>query len=125
MPAEATTTLLFTDLVGSTALLSRLGEAAGTAALEDHLDLLRGVMQRHGGQEIKSLGDGLMVTFPGAVPAVTCAVEMQQAVAEGGSPLGLRVGLNAGEPDRAHADLYGMSVVEIGRASGGESVCCG
>jgi len=76
----ATVTLLFTDLVGSTALLDQLGDDAAEQVRRTHFRLLRDAVAAHGGAEVKNLGDGLMVVFASAVDAVGCAVTMQQAV---------------------------------------------
>ena len=78
--AAAVVTLLFTDLVGSTELLSELGDDEAERLRRAHFGLLRDVATAHAGEEVKNLGDGLMVTFPSVVDAVTCAVGIQQAV---------------------------------------------
>jgi class 3 adenylate cyclase/tetratricopeptide (TPR) repeat protein len=111
-----TVTLLFTDLVGSTELLDRLGDEAAERLRGDHFRVLREAVGAHGGHEVKSLGDGLMVVFPGALAGVACAASMQQRIARyndelAGVSLGLRVGLNAGEVISAENDYFGASVV--------------
>jgi class 3 adenylate cyclase len=111
-----TLTLLFTDLVGSTELLDRLGDDRGDRLRRDHFAILRKAAGEHGGQEVKSLGDGLMVAFPSALGAVACAVSMQQRIAEysdeaDGEAMGLRIGLNAGEVISAEDDYFGAPVV--------------
>ena len=78
--AAAIVTLLFTDLVGSTALLDELGDDEAERLRRVHFGLLRECRPSHAGQEVKSLGDGLMVAFPSAVDAVGCAIGIQQAV---------------------------------------------
>src|SRR5437879_12614088 len=57
-------TILFTDLVGSTELLSRAGDEEAQRIFRAHHDLLAEAAAAHGGQEVKWLGDGLMVAFP-------------------------------------------------------------
>jgi class 3 adenylate cyclase/tetratricopeptide (TPR) repeat protein len=109
-------TLLFTDLVGSTAQLERLGDDAAEQLRRTHFRLLRDAVAMHGGQEVKNLGDGLMVVFPSAVDAVGCAVAMQQAVhrhneRQAEHRLAVRVGLHVGEPIRDEADYFGKPVV--------------
>jgi class 3 adenylate cyclase len=109
-------TLLFTDLVGSTELLARLGDEAGDRFMRTHFSILRGAVDRHQGHEVKSLGDGLMVAFPSAVNALACATQMQQEVAAHateavGAGVGLRIGLNAGEVISADGDYFGTPVV--------------
>jgi class 3 adenylate cyclase len=107
----AVATILFTDLVDSTGLLERLGEDGALQVQRDHLALLRKAVADHGGEELKSLGDGIMAVFASAVGAVSAAVAMQRAVASGQPGVGLRVGLDAGEQLPNEGDLYGTSVV--------------
>jgi DNA-binding NarL/FixJ family response regulator/class 3 adenylate cyclase len=107
-------TILFTDLVGSASLFDRQGDEAAEAIRREHFASLRGVVAEHGGREVKSTGDGLMVAFSSAVAAVRCAVDMQRATAEH-SELELRVGLDAGEPLPDGEDLYGTPVILASR----------
>lgn len=121
---SGTVTLLFTDLVGSTELLGRLGEDAAAEHRRRHFGALREAVARTGGREVKSLGDGLMVAFETASAAVRCAQEMQQEAASGGDGIGLRVGLHAGEPSEEEDDFFGTPVVVArrlcDRAEGGQ-----
>ncbi len=107
---ESFVTILFVDLVGSAALFDRRGDEAADAVRREHFAALRGALAEHGGREVKSTGDGLMVAFPSAVAAVRCAVGMQRTVPEPGD-LALRVGLDAGEPLPEGEDLYGTPVI--------------
>jgi DNA-binding SARP family transcriptional activator/class 3 adenylate cyclase len=116
--AERTTgtvTLLFTDQVGSTETLQRLGDEEGERLRRAHFGLLREAAGMHGGEEVKNLGDGLMVAFVSAVDAVVCAITMQQAVdrarATGELAFAVRIGLNVGEPIRDEGDYFGTPVV--------------
>jgi class 3 adenylate cyclase len=114
--ASTTVTLLFTDLVGSTEMMSRLGEEASERVRRDYFAILRGAAREHGGREVKSLGDGLMLAFASARGAVSCAVEMQRRLAvhdeeRGEGAPGLRIGLNAGEVITAEDDYFGAPVV--------------
>jgi DNA-binding NarL/FixJ family response regulator len=104
-------TILFTDLVGSASVFVREGDDAGEAIRRKHFEELRHAVAEHGGREVKSTGEGLMVTFASAAAAVRCAVEMQRA--SGGLPL--RIGLDAGEPLPDGDDLYGTPVIVAGR----------
>jgi class 3 adenylate cyclase len=114
--------LLFTDLVRSTELLGRLGDDAADELRRRHFAALRQAVAATGGEEVKSLGDGLMVSFTSPVAALSCAVAMQGAVE--GSGLELRVGVHAGEPIREESDLFGGAVVVAKRlcdaAQGGQ-----
>ena len=104
-------TILFT---GSTVLFERKGDEAADAVRREHFAALRRAVDEHGGREVKSTGDGLMVAFPSAVAAVRCAVDMQRATAATGE-LELSVGLDAGEPLPEGDDLYGTSVIVASR----------
>src|SRR6478736_8778323 len=98
--AAVTITVLFTDLVGSTDLLSRVGEAQADELRREHFGLLRAAMAAHGGREVKNLGDGLMVVFDGVPAALDAAVAMQQGITGRpleSEPLAIRVGVAVGE----------------------------
>lgn len=103
-------TLLFTDLVGSTALLDQLGDDAFDALRRRHFQSLRSRVAAHGGTEVKSLGDGLMVTIPSVVDAIECAIGIQRE-ADSSSGIAVRVGLHVGEPIHEEDDYFGTSVV--------------
>ena len=112
MAAGGTVTLVFTDLVGSTDLIERLGDDAAERVSREHFDTLRRAIDASGGRDIKSLGDGLMAAFPSALAALEASIEMQRATARAeGEPLGLRVGVHAGEPIADGDDLFGQAVV--------------
>jgi class 3 adenylate cyclase/pimeloyl-ACP methyl ester carboxylesterase len=118
-------TILFTDLVGHTEMMSRLGDAKGREVLREHERITRDVLKAHGGTEVKTMGDGFMASFGSVTKAVECAIELQRAFAEReGEPLSVRVGLNAGEPIEEDGDLFGATVILTSRiaakAAGGE-----
>jgi class 3 adenylate cyclase len=124
-----TVTVMFTDLVDSTALLSRLGEERGEVVRREHFGLLRGAVEPCGGREVKNLGDGLMVVFPSAADAVSAAVGVQQAFVRrnrrsDGERLLVRIGIACGDADGEDGDYFGVPVVEAARlcgtAGGGE-----
>lgn len=123
-PAGGTLTasFLFVDLVGSTGLRLQLGDDANDLLEHRFMTTLREAIARHEGEEVRSLGDGLVVAFRGTVAnAVACAVDMQRSVRRlgartGGLPLQIRIGLGAGEvaPPRGGA-WSGGPVVEAAR----------
>ena len=76
--ATQTVTVLFTDLVGSTELSSRLGPEATESLRQTHFGLLRGAIQAAGGVEVKNLGDGLMVAFTSLSRALACAADLRR-----------------------------------------------
>jgi class 3 adenylate cyclase len=67
----------------------------------------------HGGHEVKSLGDGLMLVFSSPTDAVNCAVAIQNAILQGNveEPVAVRIGVHTGEPVFENRDYYGLSVV--------------
>ena len=123
-----TVTVLFTDLVGSTALLSGLGPEAGEQLRQEHFGILRSVTAGTRGREVKNLGDGLMLVFASAADALGAAVSMQQALdarnRQAEVPLAVRIGISLGEAELAEDDYFGRPVVEAARlcalAEGGE-----
>lgn len=131
-PRSGTATVLFTDLVGSTELRSRLGEDGADEMRRRHDEALRAAVEKAGGEVVKGLGDGVMATFAGAAEGLSAAVAIQQAVdrlnrrAES-SPVSVRVGLSAGDVTWEASDCFGEPVVEAARlcavAQGGEIVC--
>jgi len=111
--------ILFTDIVGSTALSQRLSADVADEVRRGHFSVLRQAITESGGTEVKNLGDGLMVVFSSASAALGCAVGMQQGVErdnhKGAEPVGLRVGLSVGEVSHEEGDYFGDPVVEAAR----------
>jgi class 3 adenylate cyclase len=115
-------TVLFTDLVGSTKRAAQMGDRAWASLLERHHAMARAAIHDHGGEPIKTLGDGLLATFTGPAQAVRCA---SRVIAETGSlGLDVRTGVHAGELELAHGDVAGLAVNlaarVMGLAEGGE-----
>jgi class 3 adenylate cyclase len=111
--------LLFTDVVGSTALSQSLSPEAADAVRRDHYELLRRTLAHAGGTEVKNLGDGIMTVFSSASAALACGVAMQQAVERDNRgrehSVGLRVGLGGGEVVHEDSDYFGDPVIEAAR----------
>jgi class 3 adenylate cyclase/pimeloyl-ACP methyl ester carboxylesterase len=112
---EGLQTILFTDLVGSTELTQRLGDAKAQELLREHNEAVRNGLKMLGGSEIKHTGDGIMASFPSAFRAITCAQGIQAAVAarnetDGDNQIAVRIGLNAGEPVAEGGDIFGTAV---------------
>ncbi len=108
-------TILFTDIEGSTALTQRLGDAKAQELLRMHNTIVRDALRAYGGGEIKHTGDGIMASFPSASRALECAIAIERAVSERHAEsveaaLGVRIGLNAGEPMAEEKDLFGTAV---------------
>ncbi len=101
-------TVLFTDIVGSTQRAAQIGDDAWTAALGAH----NGVVERHvagsRGVVVKFTGDGALATFDGPARAINCACAIRDAVEDLG--LKIRVGLHTGEVEMAAGDVHGIAV---------------
>jgi class 3 adenylate cyclase len=130
--AGAFRTILFSDVENSTGLTQELGDAGARQLMRSHEAIVRDALRRHGGSEVKTMGDGFMASFGSATSAVQCAIAIQRAVEapdDGAGPgdagvLHVRIGLNAGEPIAEQDDLFGTSVNLAARiaakAHGGE-----
>jgi class 3 adenylate cyclase len=115
-PAGPFRTVLFTDLVGHTEMMQRLGDARGRDVLREHERITRETLKQHGGAEVKTMGDGFMASFGSVTAAMDCAIALQRAfAAREGEPLAIRVGLNAGEPIEEDGDLFGATVILASR----------
>jgi class 3 adenylate cyclase len=120
--------LLFTDLASSVAFYRSVGDGAAFSFVKSHVDVLRPVLDQHGGAIVKSTGDGLLCAFDDSSAALACALEMMRrynaycAEREGESPA-MRIGIHAGptlivRTSWAPLDYYGMSVNLAARAEG-------
>jgi class 3 adenylate cyclase len=119
---EGLQTILFTDMVDSTAITQRLGDESAQDLVRAHNTIVRDSLRFFGGVEVKHTGDGIMATFPSASRALSCAIGLQMEVAlhngANGTDLQVRVGLNAGEPIAEEKDLFGTSVQMAARICG-------
>jgi class 3 adenylate cyclase len=111
-PAPATdrvlATVLFTDLVDSTRRAAQSGDRAWSGVLDRHLDHTRGAVAAHGGETIKSTGDGVLALFAGPGQGVRCAEQVITEARELG--LDVRSGLHTGEVERSPDDVAGLAV---------------
>ena len=101
---SALQTVLFTDLVGHTEMMSRLGDDRGRDVLREHERITREVLKANGGTEVKTMGDGFMASFGSVTKAVECAVALQRAFSERGAvgaPLGDGGGAGGAAPSDA------------------------
>jgi adenylate cyclase len=106
---------MFTDMVGYTALGQR-DESLSLALVEEQRRLVRPILARHGGREVKTIGDAFLVEFPNALDAVRCSYEIQRSVREFNIPLSaekrlhLRIGVHVGDVVESHGDISGDAV---------------
>ena len=120
-PSAGTTTLLFTDIEGSTKLIQQLGDRYAIV-LGDHHRLLRDAFAGHGGTELDSAGDGLYYKFPSARAAVAAAVDGQRPLFAhtwpDGAHVRVRMGLHTGEPVKSESQvvLIAYPAIEKGKS---------
>jgi class 3 adenylate cyclase/alpha-beta hydrolase superfamily lysophospholipase len=121
------TTLLFTDIVGSTARAASLGDQAWRSLLDAHDRLVRNHLRWFRGREINTTGDGFLASFDGPARAIRCALAMAEAATALG--IDLHLGLHTGECDVRGHDLGGLAVhiaARVGRlAAPGEVLVSG
>jgi class 3 adenylate cyclase len=101
-------TVLFTDIVGSTELASRLGDEAWRHLLDEHDERIKEVIARYRGGHVHHTGDGMVATFDGPARAVECGFAIRAALA----PLGLqiRAGAHTGEIELRADNIAGIAV---------------
>jgi len=102
------TTVLFTDIVGSTDLAARLGDGRWHTLLDGHDQIVRRELDRFGGCEVNTAGDGFVATFASPSRAIECAEAIVDAVHASG--IDVRVGIHAGEVEMRGKDVAGMAV---------------
>ncbi|HYC12368.1 MAG TPA: adenylate/guanylate cyclase domain-containing protein [Nitrososphaerales archaeon] len=107
--------IMYTDMVGYTALGQR-NESLSLAMVEEQRSLIRPVLARHGGREVKTMGDACLVEFQSALEAVRCAYDIQRAIREYNFSLSeerrihLRVGIHVGDVVDSQGDISGDAV---------------
>ena len=112
---EGTMTLVFTDIVGSTALAEKMGDDRWVALMESHESDILEAIAIHGGTLVKMLGDGSMLSFASARAAVRSAMAIQQAVAK--ADYQVRIGIHSGEVVRTERDLLGTTANKAARVA--------
>ncbi|MEO3870160.1 AAA family ATPase [Nonomuraea sp. B12E4] len=126
-----TATILFTDVVSSTALRIRLGEERANVVFRRLYQLLHSVVTASGSTFTKSLGDGLMAVFESATAGLDAIIAVEQAVADENEraleKISIRAALAAGDVCWGHDDVSGLPTVEAARlvavADGGQVLC--
>jgi class 3 adenylate cyclase len=108
VPDSVLTTVLFTDIVGSTERAAELGDRAWRDLLARHHAAVRRELARFRGHEVDTAGDGFFATFDGPARAIRCAQTILTGVGELG--LGLRAGLHTGECELHDGKLAGIAV---------------
>ena len=115
-PDRVLATILFTDIVGSTARAAAMGDGAWGELLARHHALVRGELARFRGEELDSAGDGFFAAFDGPGRAIECARAIRESVQSLG--LEIRIGLHTGECERLDGKLGGIAVPTGARVAG-------
>ena len=109
-------TVLFTDIVGSTARQAELGDIGWQELVHEHHRRIRGCLAHYRGRELDTAGDGFFAAFDGPVRAIRCAQEIGEAVK--GLGIELRAGLHAGECRTIDGKVGGIAVSIGARVTG-------
>ncbi len=109
-------TVLFTDIVGSTQRAAQVGDDAWAAALTAHDRVVERHVSAARGSVVKFTGDGALATFDGPARAIYCACAIRDAVEDLG--LSIRAGLHTGEIEMADGDIHGIAVHVAARIMG-------
>lgn len=110
------TTVLFTDIVGSSELAGELGDRRWKVLLSRHHALVRGELRRFGGRELDTAGDGFFASFDGPARAIRCGLEISQRVDHLG--IRVRVGVHTGECELINGKIGGITVSIGARVAG-------
>ena len=114
-PDKVLATILFSDIVGSTARSAELGDARWRELLAAHHGRVRAQLARFRGVELNTMGDGFFARFDGPARAIRCGRAIHQAVSEVG--LQVRIGLHAGECEVLDGQVAGIAVAIGARVS--------
>ncbi|MHC5021063.1 MAG: nickel-binding protein [Planctomycetota bacterium] len=114
-PMSAFRTVVFTDIVGSTAATQARGDTAAMRLVRAHDTAVRAALEAAGGREVKHTGDGIMAAFFEATAAVNFASAVQRSLARHNADhpddaVQVRIGMSAGEPIDENSDLFGATV---------------
>jgi class 3 adenylate cyclase len=111
--SEGTLTLVFTDIVDSTVMAERMGDAGWVELIGNHESDIRRIVTKHSGTVVKMLGDGSMLSFGSARAATRAALEIHEVTAD--LDYAIRIGIHSGEVTRQEGDLLGVTVNKTAR----------
>ena len=120
--------IMFTDIEGSTAISTEMGDDAAVQVVERHDEIVRGCLGEFGGREVKHTGDGVLASFTSVTRSLRAATSMHRNAADVHG-LRIKIGISAGEPVEGSSDIFGASVNLAARicaeAAGGETLVSG
>jgi class 3 adenylate cyclase/pimeloyl-ACP methyl ester carboxylesterase len=109
-------TIVFSDIVSSTELVTRIGDAAARDIFLQHDKIVRDQIKKHKGRELQNLGDGFMLSFESPSAAIKCACDMQREIFRNITSIKIRIGINTGEVVRREGrQPFGQAVVIASR----------
>ncbi len=109
-------TIVFSDIVSSTDLVNRLGDAAARDIFLQHDKIIRDRIKKYRGRELQNLGDGFMLSFESASAAIKCACDIQKEISRNIASIKIRMGINTGEVVRREGrHPFGQAVVVASR----------
>jgi class 3 adenylate cyclase len=128
LAVDGTVTLVFTDIVDSTIMLSRLGDRSWLEVIRRHNAVIKELADLHGGSVVETQGDGSMLAFSSARGAVACALAIQSGIesafVEFSPPIRIRIGIHTGDALQEAEHFFGTTVHYAarvaGQAAGGE-----
>jgi len=119
---DGTVTIVFTDIVDSTVMLSRLGDEAWLEVIRRHNEVIRGMTGEHGGRVVETQGDGSMLAFSSARRAVACGQAIRKAIeeefADFAPPIRVRIGMHTGDAIEEADHFFGTTVHYAARVAG-------
>jgi class 3 adenylate cyclase/pimeloyl-ACP methyl ester carboxylesterase len=109
-------TIVFTDIVSSTDIVTQVGDSAARDLFLKHDNIIRNQLTKHGGKQLQNLGDGFMLSFKSATAAIKCACRIQQQISKDLPTIQVRIGINTGEVVRREGKHpFGQAVVVASR----------
>jgi adenylate cyclase len=117
---DGSTTIVFTDIEGSTALMETLGETSWLELLAWHEEVVHRQTVLFGGTVVKGQGDGFMLAFPSIGAGASCAMAIQRSLSAGwnGIQVPVRIGVHSGNARAEGGDFFGRTVVVAARVAG-------
>ncbi len=122
LAVDGTVTIVFTDIVDSTVMLSRLGDQTWVEVIRRHNAVIEGITTAHGGTVVETQGDGSMLAFSSARRAVACAQAIQREIARSfadlSPPIRVRIGIHTGDAMKEAEHFFGTTVHYAARVAG-------